>query len=238
MKEYISRRTSVEQNKNKRKIFLYILLSFLSILSILFFGIPLVVNYLGFFLDIKNTSTEIQISDTTPPAPPSFEPFSEYTNNDSIEIKGKTEAGSFVYLSINDNEYELIADNKGNFSRKIELVSQQTKISAYTKDASGNKSKINEAGMIILDKEPPELTITSPENNSEFFGSLSRQLTISGETERDAKLNINQRIVVINSEGIFSYTTTLSEGENNFLITSEDRAGNKTESTLKIFYSP
>lgn len=237
MKEYFSRKTSVEQRKNKKRILLYIILSAFSICSILIFGIPLVVNYLSFFLDLKNTNTDIQISDSTPPPPPSFEPFSEWTNTESVEIKGRTEPGVYVYLKINNKEIELLSDNGGYFSHTLSLVSDQTNIFAYSKDPSGNTSKEIKAGTIILDKKPPELTIVSPADGSEYFGSLARQLTITGKSENDVKLNINGRLIVVNNEGNFSYTTTLTEGENNFLITSEDRAGNKSETSLKIYYS-
>ena len=46
------------------------------------------------------------------------------------------------------------------------------------------------------------------------------------------------RIVVVESDGSFAFTTTLSEGENQFTVKASDKAGNSTEAVLKLNFSP
>jgi len=59
-----------------------------------------------------------------------------------------------------------------------------------------------------------------------------------GKVEENAKVQINDRVVVVESDGTFSFVTTLSEGQNNFTVKAEDEARNKVEKNLKVTYAP
>lgn len=47
-------------------------------------------------------------------------------------------------------------------------------------------------------------------------------------------LRINGRIVIIENDGSFTYAVTLEDGDNNFEIVAEDKAGNKTTERLTV----
>ena len=50
-------------------------------------------------------------------------------------------------------------------------------------------------------------------------------------------ININGRFVQVDSDGKFTFTTTLNEGENKFTIIAQDLAENITEKTLTLHFS-
>jgi hypothetical protein len=59
---------------------------------------------------------------------------------------------------------------------------------------------------------------------------------LEGNTEPESKVTINSRHVIVDENGTFSYSITLNEGENNFNIKSEDKSGNITEKSIKVFF--
>ena len=70
------------------------------------------------------------------------------------------------------------------------------------------------------------------------FVSTENEIMVKGKTEEKATVTVNERFVVVGSEGNFEYSLTLSEGENKILIVAIDKAGNKTEKELKVTYTP
>jgi len=44
--------------------------------------------------------------------------------------------------------------------------------------------------------------------------------------------------VVVESDGSFAFATTLEQGENSFKIIAKDAADNKSESLLRISFTP
>lgn len=232
-----SHRARTEEKKNIRKAFLLTILTVGLVAVILVFGIPLVVKYAGLITDIRKSSTPIEVDDTTPPPPPKIDPLPDFTNQTNIDINGSTEPGATVTISVNRNTTEILANKSGRFSSNVGLNDGDNTIFAYSKDAHGNESSKTENINIVFDNEPPDLSISSPENGSEFFGSRQRQMTISGSTEESSSVSINERFVVVAGDGSFNYTTTLSEGNNEFKIKAEDRAGNSTEQNLTVTFS-
>ena len=233
-----SRKLKTEEFRNKRKAFLFIILTVLSVLLIFFYGLPTIIRFAAFLTDINQSSLPVETNDTTPPPPPRISSLPTATNNEKIEINGNTESGAKVTISINGKEDELISDASGNFTFSLKLVNGDNYISAKATDSSGNESQKSETHKIILDKEPPMLEITKPADKSEYFGSRQRQLIIEGTTEENAKIQINQRRVVVETNGNFLYSTTLQEGENKFSVVAEDLAENKTEKSFTVNFSP
>ena len=89
---------------------------------------------------------------------------------------------------------------------------------------------------IILDVDPPSLEIISPDDGTSYYGSRERQAVIEGVTDEGMKVTVNGRIVVVESGGSFTYSTTLGEGDNNFNFISEDRAGNQTVEGITLYF--
>lgn len=233
-----SRRATLEEKKNKRKAVLFVVLTIGMILALFFYGIPLLIRYTGFLTDLSKSDAPIESNDTTPPPPPRLDTLPEATKDLSVDVNGSTEAGATVILIINDKESEVLANKSGRFSKTLELLDGQNTVLAYAKDTAGNESKRTEEYTIVFDNEPPELELVSPEDGAERFGSSQRQVSIEGSTEEHATVTINDRLVVVDSSGRFSYTTTLSEGDNEFTIKAEDVASNATEQKITVKYTP
>jgi len=104
-------------------------------------------------------------------------------------------------------------------------------------DTAGNISQKTKEYKIVFDNKNPDLTLDSPADGSSFFGTQQRQVTIQGTTEADSKVTINDRIISVDENGKFQYTTTLNDGENKFTVKTSDQAGNTTEKTLVINFS-
>src|SRR5262245_53033020 len=118
MRYRYSRLKSNEEKKNIRSAAVYIVLTIAVIVALLTFGIPAMGRVAGFFHDLRTSGEPVDISDTTPPAPPIIDTLPEVTKSTEIEITGRTEAGATVKLHVNDDDQEVLANSEGAFSYK------------------------------------------------------------------------------------------------------------------------
>lgn len=232
-----SRRSKIEEFRNRNKAVLFILLTLISVLLIFFYGLPAIIKFAAFLTDLNQSSLPVEVNDSTPPPPPRIFSLPSATNQEKIDINGNTEAGAKITLYLNGKEEEIISDSSGNFNFSYKLIKGENIISAKSTDSSGNESQKSDNIEIIFDTEPPSLEIIKPDDKSEYFGSRQRQLIIEGTTDENSIVQINQRHVVVETDGSYTFSTTLQEGENNFNVSSEDQAGNKTEKSFTVSFS-
>ena len=232
-----SRLHSLEEKRNIRKSIVFLFLTGVLIIGIIFVGLPLVAKFAIFLGNLKKSNTLIEVNDITPPAPPRFEPSSDTVNAQSITINGTSESGATVSLYFNNNQKDIIANNEGSFSLLLNLIKGDNIFYATAKDKSGNISQKTQEFKIIFDNEPPKLEISSPTEGSKFFGAKQKQISIQGTTEKEANITINDRFVKVDENGQFNFSATLSDGENTFNIKSVDKAGNLTEKNLKVSFT-
>lgn len=233
-----SRRQTVEERKNVRRAFFFGILTIGILLLFLYFGLPTVVKFAAFLHDLRSSNQPVDVTDTTPPAPPKLSDLPEFTNKTTLDISGNSEPGATILIEENGKEDEVLANKSGEFTYSWSLLNGENKISAKAKDASGNESLESSVQIVTFDNKPPDVTISQPNDGQTFYGSKERQLTISGNTEDSASATINDRIVVVDSQGNFSLTTTLSDGDNNFKVIVQDHAGNQTEKSFTVHYQP
>lgn len=237
-RKYGSRLARVEERKNIKKAYLYVILSVVTIGFLFFLGLPLIIKFAGFFTNLGGSDNPIDIYDNTPPAPPQFEDFPDYTNQKSIKIEGRSEDGAVVTLSFNNKASEMVANSGGVFSFELSLRGGENSFFAKAKDQAGNESQETSINYIVYDNDQPDLTIESPSGGDSFYGASQRQVSIKGTTDNEAEVYINDRFTKVDDDGTFSYTTTLSEGINNFEIKAIDKAGNETSVTLDLNFAP
>lgn len=233
-----SRLARTEEKKNIKRAILFGTMTIGIIIAFIFFGLPIVARFAGFLTDLKKGGSPVEISDTTPPAPPILERPPEYTKDQQLNISGKTEPGATVTLFFNASEDEIIANKDGEFNYTFKLRKGENTISLKAKDSAGNESQESKIYEVVFDNESPDLEITSPEEGKEYYGSKERQITIEGLTEDGVSLTINDRIVAVEEDGAFTFLTTLEEGKNNFNIKSTDKAGNQTEMDFAVSFTP
>lgn len=238
MSKRYSRLTRTEERKNVRKAFIFTVLTIVSMLAVIVFGLPAMAKFAAFLTDIKKSGQPVETGDTTPPAPPRLGPLPEATNELKVEIRGSTEPGVTVVLFLNRKKEELLANKDGEFTHSFLLQDGENAISAQARDSAGNESQKTQSFKITFDDDPPELEIITPEDGSEYYGSKQRQVVIEGKTEEEATVIINERLVVVEQDGTFAFTTTLSEGENQFTIKALDKAGNVTEKSIALHFTP
>jgi bacillopeptidase F len=236
MTKYKSRLAKTEERKHYRSAFIYIFLTITIFILFVIFGIPSIAKFAAFLTNIRSTGQPVTKSDSTPPVTPRIDPLPEFTNNESIDLKGNTESGATVVIKLNSKEHEVLADKNGDFLYPMKLKTGKNTVSVYSKDSSGNTSPKTDSISIILDNDAPDLEITSPPDGSEYYGSKQRQAIIEGSSENGVSMTINDRVVVVDDDGTFSFLTSLTEGDNNFTIIATDQAGNSSEKQITLKY--
>ncbi len=236
MRQY-SRSILSEEKRNFRSAVLFIFLTILALILLFFIGIPALGRFTAFVSDIAKSDKAIDSNDKTPPAPPRFDTFSDFTNQENVNISGSGEAGATVKLTFNGEELENVVDKSGKFTFSLDLDNGENTFSGEALDQAGNLSQKTQVYKIIFDKKEPDLNIDSPGDGTQFFGSNQRQVNIKGSTEANCQVTVNDRIVAVDSDGKFQYTSSLGDGENRFNIKSTDQAGNTTEKNLTLNFS-
>lgn len=231
-----SRLARREEAKNLRQAWFFGGLTVILVLVIIFLGIPFLIKGAAFLGDLRSSTQLVEGEDKIPPPPPQLYPLPKTVNEPKVRVEGVAEAGVKVVIFINGrSEKEVVADNDGNFKAELAL-SGRSEISAVAEDQAGNKSQESEKVVVFYDKEPPELEISSP--GEEVSGWEDPQIEIRGKTEKGAKVYVNDHLVILGQEGDFSYRYSLSEGENQITVKAEDEAGNTTEKTIRVNYTP
>jgi len=228
-----------EEKRNLRRAVLFTFLTLLLIFISLFWGIPALIKMAVFFGDIRGSSQPIEVKDNFPPQVPILNTLPEATNQSEIEVSGITEAGASVKIFLVGKEAkETLADNEGNFSSgKLNLTLGQNEIYALAIDKAGNQSTPSEKVAVWYDNEPPTLEISQPEDGKTVSEETGK-INIVGKTDPNTELTVNEHLVILDKEGNFKYTLGLSLGENQIQIVAIDKAGNKTEKSLTVNYSP
>lgn len=214
--------------------------SFALLISLIFFGVPILSRFASFVADLRSSSAPVLLEDKTPPAPPVFEgPFPLNTDQKELKITGRAEAGSSVKVFHNSGQiFESIIDETSKFTFTLKLQQGANIIWGTSTDKSGNTSWESPKTTIYSDNQPPPLEITSPKDGENFFGPEGKTIIVGGSTETGAKVLVSDRLAIVGNEGKFSINLILAEGENNILVVATDEAQNKTEKNLKVTYTP
>lgn len=235
-----SHRIRSEEKKVVRKIILTLSILFGIIIISLYVGLPLLARVIILLASVgggKSTTTNsTAFSEIL--FPPTFNPFYEATNSAKIILSGFTQPDTTVKIIINDTKEIKVNPEKGGefIIKNITLKEGSNTIVAYT--LKDNKTSESTSPLTITyKKEPPKLEITAPRDGDKYEGD-EKETTITGETDPENKVTVNDRMVIVNYAGKFSYTTSLSNGNNEYKIVSKDNAGNITTQELTISYSP
>lgn len=229
-----------EEKRNKRNAIKFVFLTVFASIILFVYGIPVLAKFAGFISDLAKSDKPITQNDKTPPAPPQIDSFPEFTNQEILKLAGKSEEGATIRIIFNNVEEELIADRDGFFTKNLDLQKGKNTFEASAKDSSGNESQKTRSFSITFDNEKPDLTINSPSDGTQFFGSRQRQIDIKGSVIDDNETNVtlNDKFVAVEDSGDFQFTTTLSEGENKFNIKAIDLAGNESQKELTLIFTP
>lgn len=239
VKKHKSRLERKREKESFRQALLYLFLSFLFLFLLVKFGLPGLINLVGFLGDVRTSSQPIEKTDQIPPLPPKMDLLPEATQAEEITISGYAEAGSTVRLFVRGiSGNEVIADKEGRFEFKaVHLREGENSFYTTATDKQGNTSDKSETQTIIFDKTAPELNISQPEDGQRFFDTDS-PIIIKGQTESEVNLTINDRFVMLKPDGSFEMSFKLEEGDNRIEVVARDEAGNETRRSVTVNYKP
>lgn len=234
-----SRLARIEEKRQLRQAAVFAFATLVLLLFILFRGIPGLIKLAEWFTERKTAKPNFTKEDLIPPLAPIIEIPFEATSTPQINLKGISEPSSLVRIIINNEQKkETKTDDNGQFLfTSISLRQGVNTFKAKAIDNSQNESDYSKEFVIIFDDQAPQLEITQPNENEHFF-EKNKEIKIEGNVNETAVILINNRIASLDQNGNFSLYYELKDGENNFEIIAEDKAGNKTKKNLKVFYTP
>ena len=228
-----SRLAKREKSKIQKQTFFYL---FLGIVILLLFVFLLMPNLIRLFFNFIDKDTPIVDGDTVPPQVPvlSSNPV-EATFSASLNLKGFAEPNSKVIFLLNSaNSAEVDTTEDGQFEHELELAEGENELTLFGVDEAGNESLKTRSYLITRDSEAPILEIEEPQDGAVIELKKNRTVTIKGKTEPEAKVLINDRLVLADKDGNFVSNYYLAEGKNELKFEATDRATNKTQKTIEV----
>ncbi len=185
----------------------------------------------------SDASTPVTVTrDTAPPAAPVIKsPASPETSTNEYthKITGTAENDSTITLTQNITVLESVTvGSNGIWSIDVTLGYGTNIFTATASDQAGNTSKDSTSIMVIFDDTPPAApVIKSPTPSTTDTAHTIDGTAVVGFPYVDSTITLTKngaplKSVPIGSDGTWSVSVTLREGENTFTATASDQAGN------------
>ncbi len=212
------------------------MLSVLFVLAAVFLGPTLLAGGSSILPNSNTVDTSQKKSDIL--FPPHIDPIPEATNSGTFRISGYGQAGGTVilYSSGTDDDTTKIKDDGTYMFDSVTLKKGENKFTVAQK-VDQTTSDQSSPSTILYKTEEPILEVTSPTDGAKINGD-NTTTRIEGKTDEGSTLTINDRIVVVNSDGSFNYAYKMSGGDNHLKFVVVDIAGNKKELEITFTYEP
>lgn len=233
-----SRLRSYQDKKERQQIVLTLAGIIAMIVFLALFGVKILVGFSLLVDKLRGTSPTAQLQNQVLLLPPQLDPLPTATFSGQINVTGKTKGDVTILLFVNDEQTDKTKpeNSEGAFTFKnVTLKEGANDIAAKITDDKNNTSDFSEVLTIQVKKSKPTLDIASPSENAEITGE-KQMTTVVGKTESDNVVTINDRFIVVKSDGTFSYELSLQEGEQTITVIAKDVAGNETKIERKIKY--
>ena len=231
-----SRLRNYQDKKERRQIMLTLggIVGILIFLAL--FGVKLLVGF-SLLVDKLRGTTPNTLPTQVLLLPPQLDPLPYATFSAEIRVSGKAKGDVTILLYVNEEQTDKMKPkDDGTFSfEAVTMKEGANVISAKATDDKDNASELSEVLTIQVKKNKPALDISSPSENQEITGE-KQIATITGKTEIDNSVTVNDRFVVVKSDGSFTYDLSLKEGEQTIAIVAKDQAGNETKMERKVTY--
>lgn len=232
-------RLSKRLERQSQKTFL---LSILGIAFIVFalikFGMPLLINF-SLLLTGKDTGDFKSQNSASFVPPPVLDPLFDATNSAQIKISGKATKDETIKLYVNGEltDNVKVKDDNGFEFKNVTLKDGENSIRTKAQRENKEESDFSQQIIVVYKKDSPSLTIDSPSDGQSFLKD-ENSVNVSGKTDLEAKVTVNDFWAIVDDLGQFSYNLSLKIGENQIKIVATDIAGNKTQKEIKVSYSP
>lgn len=237
MESRFSRRS---EKQNKKQLYA----SLIGIVVVLFVAVnfgPILISGLGGFIDIlagKSNQSKNLVSDADL-EPPQLDPLPAGTSVELINITGRAfYTDGKVELFLNDSSYEIIAlENSQDFEIEDVKLASGENILKVRMIRDNKRSEFSQDYKISYLKDEPKLEISFPSNGASF-SKADQEINVRGTTDPENTVRVNNFIAIVDTDGNFSYTLRLNEGENKIKVTAANLAGKSTEQEITVSYSP
>jgi hypothetical protein len=225
--------------KGKRQLLTTIIIIIALLYITITWVLPFFINGLGTITGIFKQSTKQEsIAENPNLAPPIINIPYEATSSSKINITGFAASHSTVKIYLDDTLVgTTTAEDNGSFTlQDVSLSLGTNNIYGKTEDEKGKESLASKTIKVIFDNEKPPLEVNSPSDGQTI--QAERKLNVSGKTEPNATVTINNEQAIVDSEGKFSRQFNLSDGSNTFTIVARDTAGNTKELARNVTFNP
>lgn len=222
--------------KSKYNFLATIIIIFFLLFATVNWILPNLISGLGFLRGtfIPQAPKKITASSATL-APPVLNIPYEATSTATISVRGYATPNTKVQIFVDEKqagETESLED--GSFEVKnVSLNLGTNSIFGRTVEAE-TESLPSKTIKVFFDSEKPILDIYEPGDNTEVHGD--KKIKVSGKTEKQVKVFVNDQRLITNSDGTFSLDYPLQEGENILTVKAEDEALNFTEIQRRVIF--
>lgn len=232
-----SRIKRISERKSRKNLIVSTLGIVIIIFAVFKIGIPILASASLFLSNLGSQDNENQ-EGTMFLQPPVIFSLPTATNSSLIKLEGQTTADREVEIFIGGDLISKIkADGEGKFEvSNFRLKEGENIIAARVKDNNGKQSEFSESQTVVLDNKPPELEVSNPSSGEKFSGN--NLIDVRGKTEKDARITVNEFRAIVDPEGNFSYTLSLSPGENKIIVRATDLASNQAQTERIVTFSP
>lgn len=230
-----------EAELTKKFSFLFILIILLSI-TLYLWGVPMVAA-IGSFWQNLNPSLGLgsQQNDNQVLTAPRLDPLASQINDFSkLKVSGWSMVGFKVQIFVNDkDQIDVSTDSAGHFEATgLTLNDGQNTI--FAQISKGKTSAKSSTQQIIFSKTPPKLDVYAPADGAEITDPSQNWITVSGKSNPNITVTINDHQAILDTSGNFKYQYLLISGDNRLAIKAVDEAGNQSliERTVKFNPAP
>lgn len=233
---YRSRLGRYQEKILTKRLALSIIGSIAILVFLAIFGLKILINFSLLADRIRGKSAAPSVSPLFI-QPPILDSLPSATNSAVLTVSGTGQAKLTVLLYINEKQTKSVTvDDNGVFNiRDVVMNDGLNSISAKLVDDQGNKSDVSNVITVFISKKEPLLEITTPADGTTVTGDTA-SVIVSGKTDQDNTVTVNDRFVVVQQDGSFAYTFPLSEGDNTLRIVATNIAGNNNAVERKVTY--
>lgn len=238
MKSRLSRKI---ENQSRKNLILTILGIIVVVGFLVKFGMPLLINSTLLVINAKNEDSQEQSKTKTVSfiPPPILDPTFNATNSANVTISGSAGENQKVNLYLNGEliDSQSVKTDGRFYFKNIKIINGENIIKTKAVTESNKQSEFSNILTITFKNTPPTLSLDSP-SDGQSFSKDDKYANVSGKTDPGVKVTVNDLWAIVDTDGKFSYSFPLQNGENKIKIQAVDEASNKTEMERKVNYSP
>jgi len=219
----------------RKKALIYLVLIVFGAIAVFTIGFQLIINGSVFVANLFGNKSDLEQINNQVLADITLDEIPSATNSSELIVSGNTYNVDILQIFLNNRQVKkLSVASKNEFNVLISsLKDGENEIYFVGEVANSNNRKKTEIYTVLSKTSKPKIEVTSPSDNSTTPQS---EIKVIGSTDPGVYMRINGLPAVVSSEGNFSQSVRLNEGENKILLEAKDNAGNTEMLTLTIIY--